>query len=202
MRSAAPDQRDTPPRPLALPPDVAQRGVRVYRITTPNAHDRQQARQQVRSALTQLLLQRALDKPTPHLTSAPGAALHLAPPWHDTHVSFSHEAGLSLIAIAPCPVGVDILRLDAHTLSQSEIINLARDYLGPAAADALSKLEGPERLQHFAHAWAAHEACLKCAGIPLTEWSANLARQLTPLLTLPLDLPAPYVGALALPCDA
>lgn len=199
MQSAAPDHLDSTPRPLALPADVGQWGVSVHVITTPNTNDRQQARQRVRSALTQLLQRHDPKRPAPHITSTRGAALRLAPPWHDTHVSFSHEAGLSLIAIAPCAIGVDVLRLDAHTLPDSEIDTLARDYLGPAAADALSKLQGQERLQHFAHAWAAHEARLKCAGIPLTEWSADMARQLAPFVTLYLDLPAPYLGALSLP---
>lgn len=198
MQSAAPDQLDSAPRSLVLPADVVHRGVSVHLITTPNTNDRQQARQRVRSALTQLLQRHDPKRPAPHITSPLGAALGLAPPWHDTHVSFSHEAGLSLIAIAPCAIGVDVLRVDAHTLTESETTTLARDYLGPAAADALSKLQGQERLQHFAHAWAAHEARLKCAGLPLTEWSADMARQLAPFLTLPLDLPAPYIGALAL----
>jgi 4'-phosphopantetheinyl transferase len=178
---------------------MAQRGVSVHVITTPNTNDRHQARQRVRSALTQLLQRHDPKRPAPHITSTRGAALRLAPPWHDTHVSFSHEAGLSLIAIAPCAIGVDVLRLDAHTLPEGETATLARDYLGPAAADALSKLQGQERRQHFAHAWAAHEARLKCAGIPLTEWSADMARQLAPFVTLYLDLPAPYLGALSLP---
>jgi len=110
----------------------------------------------------------------------------------DIGVSFSHEAGLSLVAVnLDGPVGVDVVQASAP----DDWLAVARDYLGPQAL-ALGAAG-------FAPAWAALEAQLKCCGFDLDEWSAEREqRLLAACLALPLALPCAaeaWVAALALP---
>lgn len=108
-------------------------------------------------------------------------------------ISFSHEAGLSLVAVnLDGPVGVDVLAAEAPP----DWAAVAHDYLGPQILGAAG----------FASAWAALEARLKCCGLDLREWSAERETRLQAAsLALPLVLPCgadAWVGALALarPC--
>jgi len=110
----------------------------------------------------------------------------------DIGLSFSHEAGISLVAVnLDGPIGVDVVQASAPDDWQA----VARDYLGPQAL-ALGAAG-------FAPAWAALEARLKCCGLDLHEWSAEREqRLLAACLSLPLALPCaadPWVGALAWP---
>ena len=107
----------------------------------------------------------------------------------DIGLSFSHEAGISLVAVnLDGPVGVDVVQASAPDDWQA----VARDYLGPTVLGAAG----------FAPAWAALEARLKCCGLDLQEWSAERElRLLAACIALPLALPRAadaWVGALAL----
>ncbi|MCV2362595.1 4-phosphopantetheinyl transferase [Paucibacter sp. DJ1R-11] len=110
----------------------------------------------------------------------------------DIGLSFSHEAGLSLVAVnLDGPVGVDVACAEAPP----DWAAVARDYLGPQAV-ALGAAG-------FAPAWVALEAQLKCCGQALTEWLPERDALLSAAcrsrgLQLPSAWPG-FVAALAVP---
>jgi 4'-phosphopantetheinyl transferase len=110
-------------------------------------------------------------------------------------LSISHDGELSLAAIGmERPVGIDVTCVVDFPDWQA----VARDYLGPAIAAHLSSLPAAERPPAFARAWSEREARLKCLGIQLAEWNAEVERRLAPCRCLALDLPEAYVGWLAM----
>ncbi|HJV00360.1 MAG TPA: 4'-phosphopantetheinyl transferase superfamily protein [Burkholderiaceae bacterium] len=166
---------------------------------------RPQARQLARDALRQVLaglLSIAADRIG--LPATPGqpqrivldvvaanAGNHVNGPAATAHCSISHETGWTLVAISlDGPIGIDVM-------APQEIDDwaaLARDYLGPAVAQALAAIPPARRAHALAQAWTTREACLKCRGQELTEW------KLAPALacrTVPLATPSGLVGALA-----
>ena len=154
------------------------------------------ARQAVRLALRQALAQ--LWEVAPQrleVWSTPGCAPRLArdgAALAGPGLSISHDDGCSLAAVnLRGAVGVDLMRVqelpDWHAV--------ARDYLGPAQADALARLAPPHRARAFAQAWSAREADLKCHGLALAEWPAAPA----PCRRIELALPDGWCGTLALP---
>ncbi|MFC9272887.1 4'-phosphopantetheinyl transferase family protein [Streptomyces zhihengii] len=93
------------------------------------------------------------------------------------HFSLSHCEGLSLIAVAGTPVGVDIERVPApHTVAE------AAEVLHPAEAAELAALAPGLRPAAFARVWTRKEAYLKGLGVGLGA-----------------DPAADYVGSGALP---
>lgn len=169
-------------------------------VGTPFDTRRDPARQAVRQLLREALGRRFGCPPDAvPLRSAPGRAPRVEGR-PEIGLSISHEPGLSLAAIGwTGPVGVDLLALPAEPPWQDEIPALARDYLGPADAARLFALPAGERPRAFAAAWSAHEACLKCLGMALAEWSPARAEALATCATRTLALPAGYVGSLARP---
>ncbi|WP_338681736.1 4'-phosphopantetheinyl transferase superfamily protein [Janthinobacterium sp. TB1-E2] len=124
------------------------------------------------------------------VASTPGAPPRLLFPGGVAGLSFSHDEGLSLAAInLQGAVGVDVMRVQ----DIADWFTLARDYLGPQVAEALSTCTDAQRPLALAQAWTAREAALKCAGRQLAEWDA---RPIDCHLQ-PLSLPAPYVATLA-----
>jgi phosphopantetheinyl transferase (holo-ACP synthase) len=96
-------------------------------------------------------------------------------------VSFSHEAGVSLLAWCPSgTVGIDLVGLDSLALaSPQELAATAALYLGPqACAEVAAATTAGEARRRFALRWAGHEARLKCLGLELDEWRPALARWL------------------------
>ncbi|MFF8377908.1 4'-phosphopantetheinyl transferase family protein [Streptomyces sp. NPDC015661] len=78
------------------------------------------------------------------------------------HFSLSHCEGLSLIAVATSPVGVDIERVPApHTVAE------ASEVLHPAEAAELAALTPALRPAAFARVWTRKEAYLKGLGVGL-----------------------------------
>lgn len=78
------------------------------------------------------------------------------------HFSLSHCEGLSLIAVAGSPVGVDIERVPApHTVAE------AAEVLHPAEAAELAALDPGLRAAAFARVWTRKEAYLKGLGVGL-----------------------------------
>jgi 4'-phosphopantetheinyl transferase len=178
-------------------------GVVVIAVATTG--DRFAARAQLRLHVCQLLarwLTLAPDRIA--LISHPGHAPRIA--WQGRRafgqagLSLSHEAGLSLAAInLHGAVGVDLMRVPQQAQQESgqdleDLICVARDYLGPSVAQALAAMVPRLRPLAFAKAWAAHEASLKCQGLALAEWTPSLRQ----MRNIPLALPAPFVGALAI----
>ena len=154
--------------------------------------DRPRARVRIREAIHDALLALTGDSVTLH--GASGAA-----PWaigadgKRIGLSISHEGALSIAAIhLHGAVGVDML----HTQLPADALAVTLDYLGPAAAQALTVADPADRPAAFAAAWTDHEARLKCLGIDLGEWRDD------PLLATcrvaSLELPQGLTGTLAL----
>ena len=105
--------------------------------------------------------------------------------------SISHETGWTLVAISlDGPVGIDVMAPQ----EMEDWAALARDYLGPAVAQALAASPSALRAHALAQAWTAREACLKCLGLELTEWRQGPALACR---AMPLATPPGLVGALA-----
>ena len=163
--------------------------------------DREQARHSIRAALRAALAEHAGVAPERvGLHTVPGRA-----PWalvdeggaeRRVHLAISHDEPLSVAAFRfDGPVGIDLMRVTDFPDWQA----VARDYLGPRSAAALAALPAPARPAAFARAWSAHEARLKCLGLPLSEWHAGLEAALMACPCVELaDLPQGYVGSLAL----
>lgn len=161
----------------------------IFAIETPHTPIRHTARQLVRSVLREILGE-------VELISTPGQAIRLAQADSTIGISVSHESGLSLLAINFAgPVGIDLLKTPGSPDWESQIPTLANDYLGPTIARQLTDQPVQERMANFAQAWTAHEACLKCQGLALAEWSSELDASLAECCAQPLVLPAGYVGA-------
>lgn len=166
-------------------------------VPTPHTSLRGQARELVRTALRESLgrLLGCAPEAVP-LDIRPGQAPVLNLSTTSIHLSISHEAGLSLAAIrVGGPVGVDLMACDVAALPDQEA--LARDYLGPQAAATLHGASTAQRQIAFARLWTAHEACLKCLGLPLQEWSPVLGATIARCRVAALRLPAGYIGAAA-----
>lgn len=169
-------------------------------LPTALSTDRSSARQQVRIALCAMLGQQ-LGRPAAaiRLLSHPGQPLRMAGENHAVSLSVSHEPGLSLVAASfGSALGIDLLRLPAKPEWQDEIGRLASDYLGPECATRLAATPDGDRPGLFAELWTQQEARLKCLGRALEEWSPALAASVAGCTVLPLALPTPYVGSVAL----
>jgi 4'-phosphopantetheinyl transferase len=109
-------------------------------------------------------------------------------------LSISHDGELSLAAVSlTSQVGIDVTRI----VDFPDWQGVARDYLGPSIAAHLSSLPSAERPLAFARAWSEREARLKCLGIQLAEWNADVEDRLAACRCQALDLPDGYVGWLA-----
>jgi 4'-phosphopantetheinyl transferase len=127
--------------------------------------------------------------------SAPWAVVALDAAPRRVALAISHAGELSVAAFAEAGVvGIDVSRI----VPVPDWEAVARDYLGPAAAQALATAPAGQRDAAFAHAWSEHEARLKCLGLQLDEWDAARAPALRACACLPLALPAGYAGYLAL----
>lgn len=182
---------------LALDELRSARALTVIRIATPETTLRQVARAQLRSAVADTL-GALLERPAASipLRSQPGQPLVLD--WPDARIglSLSHAEGLSVAALhRGGAVGVDVMRVDAAALPDWAAV--ARDYLGPQACTQLATVAPAQRAWAFAQAWTRWEAGLKCLELVLTEWTPGLAQRLGWCCITPLDLPAPFCGALA-----
>jgi 4'-phosphopantetheinyl transferase len=188
------------PGALPVASDGLLAGLLVIQIATDGG--RANARAQLRLVVRQVLCEwLALAPDQIGLTSTPGQAPRLVLCGARTAgLSISHEAGLALAAInLHGRIGVDLMRVPEldGVHDGDELIAVARDYLGPAQAAALAGVAPGRRPMAFAKAWAAHEASLKCRGLALAEWRP--APSPVALRIIELDLPAPFVGAVATP---
>ena len=154
--------------------------------------DRPRARVRIREAIHDALLLLTGEAVTLHGESGE-AAWALRANARRIGLSISHEGALSIAAIhLHGAVGVDML----HTQLPADALAVTLDYLGPAAAQALTVADPADRPAAFAAAWTDHEARLKCLGVDLGEWDDN------PLLATcrvaSLELPQGLTGNLAL----
>jgi 4'-phosphopantetheinyl transferase len=163
--------------------------------------DRVRVRVRIREAVLQVLAAAlALSPDRIVLTSTPGQAPCLVLNGERAAgLSISHETGLSLAAInLHGPIGVDLMRVPEQDQCE-DLISVARDYLGPAQAVTLAGVAPGLRALAFATAWAAHEACLKCRALGLSEWQPPSMPLPAPLRITALDLPELFIGVIATP---
>jgi 4'-phosphopantetheinyl transferase len=190
-----PDKRDAALKVLT------DHGVVLVSVVTPAAGSREFARQQIRSALRDLLSRRfELSPEQIHLDLEPGKrpGQHLEIPAHHIALSISHEQGLSVAAIydgtAASTIGVDLLRI-AHLPDWRDVAKL---YLGEQITASIASAPLAQQASYFAAHWARLEAKFKCRGVALSEWSKQLERELSGYTLSELDLPEGYAGALAI----
>jgi len=170
-------------------------GVWLVSTEHPPGTRREEARLRIRDRVRAVLADElGLSVEAISVVSQPGQApLLLIRGLSQPGLSISHELGFSLAAInLHGPVGVDLMRMQAGTDWQP----VARDYLGPEVTARLLATPEYQRPWAFALAWCKQEARLKCHGHRLVEWA------LAPTMAAPvieLDLPYPYVGAIATP---
>ena len=178
--------------------DLRSIGMTVLSVPTPLTACRTDARHAIRHAV-QHTLAAFLDRPAASVAvlSRPGQAPQVAAPRAGpVHLSISHLPSFSVAAISlRGAVGVDVMAIDAQSLP--DWADVARDYLGPLAAKALLQTPPHNHPAAFAHAWTTLEACLKCLGLGLTEWTPGLAVRLQECTLTTLALPAGSCGVLA-----
>ena len=142
----------------------------------------------------------------PQLSVAPGArasssTADLVERLVPLRVSIAHATAWSLIAWHRGPVGVDLQdRAALHGMSAVERGRLAALYFGPEfepnqpSAPAGTASEAIKE-EAFMALWGRHEACLKCLGQPLQEWSPTLQRRLAACTVRALVLPPALANA-------
>lgn len=148
-----------------------------------------------------------------HLEEAPDRLRFTAGPWgkpaldgplarSGVEFNLSHTAGLAIVAVAHSRrVGVDV----EAARPISDILGIAARVQSEPDFRTLAALPPDRRTEAFWRMWTANEACLKARGLGLA--SGNHAVRLDPagrpepcdssLMLRFLELPTPYVGALA-----
>jgi 4'-phosphopantetheinyl transferase len=168
----------------------------VHVVGVRGVKDRATARQTIRTALLAALAEAlALPASRIHLGGEPGEAPYARVDGRRINLAISHDGDVSVAALRlDGAVGIDVMRVadvpDWHAV--------AHDYLGPACAAALADVPAPARAAAFARAWSEREARLKCRGLALAEWRADLDAALAACRCLPLAVPDGYVATLAL----
>ena len=178
--------------------DLRSIGMTALSVPTSLTACRTDARHAIRHAV-QHTLAAFLDRPAASVAvlSRPGQAPQvIAPGAGLVRLSISHLPSLSVAAISlRSAVGVDVMAIDTQSLP--DWADVARDYLGPLAAKALQQTPPHNHPAAFAQAWTTMEACLKCLGLGLTEWTPGLAARLQECTLTTLALPAGSCGFLA-----
>ena len=185
---------------LAVQDLRSDQAVTVIGVATPMTTDRTLARALVRDAVARTL-EAALDLPTGSvkLVSQPGEAIAVETLPGVFGLSLSHAPGWSIAAIGRgARVGVDLMRIEDGIEGDPDWMRLAHDYLGAQVTAVLQATAPAKRAVAFAKAWTRLEACLKCLGLALTEWSPALETQLTACQVMTLDLSDAYSGSLAI----
>jgi 4'-phosphopantetheinyl transferase len=85
-------------------------------------------------------------------------------PGDTLHFSLSHCAGLSLLAFATTPVGVDV-----ESVPEPRTVAETADVLHPREAAELALLSPAERPPAFTRVWTRKEAYLKGCGVGLSD---------------------------------
>jgi 4'-phosphopantetheinyl transferase len=158
--------------------------------------DRATARRTIRAALLAALAEVSGSPPSRiQQFGAPGEAPYALLAGHRIALSISHDGDLSVAALRldGGAVGIDVMQVTDIPDWQA----VARDYLGPACADALARMPEAARAAAFTRAWSGREATLKCRGLALVEWGACDEALLSACSCLSLVLPDGYVGSVA-----
>jgi 4'-phosphopantetheinyl transferase len=171
----------------------------VIGISTPHSVIRNEARKRIRLALHQVL-ESLLNRPPEsiQIVSQAGQPLRLPSPDQNIGLSVTHESGLSLAAInRHGPIGIDLMGISEQSSWMADWEGVANDYLGEDARRRIAKEQPAHRAKAFAQEWTRLEASLKCYGLPLSESTPALDRQLKQCCLFELSLPAGMVGAVA-----
>lgn len=159
--------------------------------------DRAIARQTIRTALLAALADAlALPASRIRLCGEPGEAPYARiDDGRHVNLAISHDGDVSIAALRlDGAVGIDVMRV----ADIPDWRAVAHDYLGPACTSALAGVPATARAAAFARAWSEREARLKCRGLALAEWDADLDGELALCRCLPLAVPDGYVATLAL----
>lgn len=147
-------------------------GLHVVSLLHDQAQTRSGARTQIRLALQELVARTlAIDAERITLDSVAGSAPRLLVDGAPSAggVSIAHDGWISIVAwYAHGTVGVDVMQVQ----DTADWHDVARDYLGAQALETLTRTPDAGRALAFAQQWTAHEAHLKCLGLPLAEWTA------------------------------
>lgn len=147
-------------------------GIVLVDVAHPPGTTRAQARLRVRSSLCAAAAsQFGVSADRLAVVSEPGHPPRLLLDGHafGAYVSISHADSHSLAVIGHAVrVGIDVMEVG----QVDEWRTLARDYLGPRAVQRLDAEPEATRMAVLAQEWTAREACLKCLGLQLSEWSA------------------------------
>ena len=186
------------PEQMALAVDAlrSSAGLTAISVATPATHDRELARQRIRNVLHNVLGQ-FLKQPAASiaLVSQPGHGISLDFHGAQLCISVSHMPGLSVAAISRrSAIGIDVMPV----VDMPDWAQVTLDYLGPVEAALLRFLSPARRPAAFAQAWTRHEACLKCFGLELTEWTPALASRLASCQVMPLRLSDDCCGTIAI----
>ena len=178
-------------RVVEAPPDWPV--LQVLAVKHPQVQGHAQSRAAARRRTRQVLLQHAgRDIAGPVLAAESGAG-------GAGRASISHEDGFSLVAWCErgC-IGIDVVSPNSLSgASREELERMTNLYLGTdPARTAANATTGQGGQQHFAMAWARHEAQLKCLGLGLDECSAALHTRLSNCRTARVALPP------SVTCDA
>lgn len=166
-------------------------------------HDRAISRTSLRASVKQFLAQAsAVDKDKIHLHAEAGQAPYALVEQQRIHLSFSHDQNDAVAAIHRYQnIGIDLLA----TAIDFDWREVAQLYLSPADNQSIATTPEEQQAEQFATYWAMHEAKLKCCGLALQEWSAELGLHLNccevTVLTGDDDVEMPEQVVLALAFD-
>ena len=167
-----------------------------------DASDRDMARLQARAALRNCLAAEQscaeADLEISNLRNQPPQVWMRGQLQEALHCSVSHAPGLALLAWCwNGAVGVDIQAVDASA-SRAELQAVTQIFLSPKVAAVLTGIAVDALFfEKFADTWAQQEAVLKCAGLGLVEWSAELQMRLAGIRSASLSLLDGYAAAVA-----
>jgi len=126
-----------------------------------------------------------------------GSALD-GPPGPDLRFNLSHSGPLVLVAVsADHEVGVDVEHERDRGGDGAHELALAARMFGAAEAQRLGKLERGRRAGELLHAWALHEATLKCLGTGIGGTRSSPPDSLAELWTATLDVGPGAAAAVA-----
>lgn len=106
------------------------------------------------------LLGQALQQDPLHIAITTSSAGKPIIPKHPIHFGLSHTHGRTAIAIAPQPVGIDLVKVSPRP----QLLTLAQRVFHPDDVTELQSLEGKDRLTLFYRLWARHESVVKAMG--------------------------------------
>ncbi|MBI3711730.1 MAG: 4'-phosphopantetheinyl transferase superfamily protein [Burkholderiales bacterium] len=108
--------------------------------------------------------------------------------------SFAYEGEYAVFALAEGgSIGIDLVNGN----TSFDWRETARLYLGGAESQRIEQCSPDQQIREFFRAWSGLEARLKCLGLPLQEWTIDLAQQLEQCQIAHVVLEQSYMCAIA-----